>query len=355
LIVFRFFNGMSNASTTLSSSIVAELFAVEERGRAQSLMAVMPLLGPIIGPIAGGFIAQALGWRWTFYLAAIIISAIECVFLMLYRETYDPIILRRKAKKLREESGNLELHSHYDKRTSFSMALQTNLLRPLKVFTLPIFLSLATCASLIFGYLFLTVTTLTEVFENNYGFTEGTSGLTFIGIGLGMAAATAVNSSTLDWYTKKMKKRHNGQIKPEWRLPLMAVGGLIVPIGLFIYGWTAQAHVQFVAPIFGTALLGFGLSAMVTPMTVYFTDVFGIYRASAFAAFVVYRQIVGTVLPLAGPPLFKHLGLGWGNSVLGFIALGTVPLPFFLLKYGERIRDHSKINERLNYNRELHG
>lgn len=101
------------------------------------------------------------------------------------------------------------------------------------------------------------------------------------------------------------------------------------------------------APIFGTSLLGFGLVAIVVPVTTYLTDVFGIYRASAVAAFVVYRQIVATVLPLAGPPLFKHLGLGWGNSVLGFVALATIPLPFLLLRYGERMRLHSKIMERL--------
>lgn len=64
LIAFRFLNGMTIASTTLNSSIVADLFITEERGRAQSILTLMPLLGPVCGPIIGGFLAQAKGWRW---------------------------------------------------------------------------------------------------------------------------------------------------------------------------------------------------------------------------------------------------------------------------------------------------
>lgn len=36
--------------------------------------------------------------------------------------------------------------------------------------------------------------------------------------------------------------------------------------------------------------------------------------------------------------MYNKLGLGWGNSLLAFIALGLVPVPFVFIRYGERIR-----------------
>lgn len=75
-----------------------------------------------------------------------------------------------------------------------------------------------------------------------------------------------------------------------------------------------------------------------TPAQTYLVDAFGIHSASAVASTLVMRNIFGSVLPLAGPPLYDRLGYGWGNSVLGFIALALMVMPLFLMLYGGRIR-----------------
>ena len=74
------------------------------------------------------------------------------------------------------------------------------------------------------------------------------------------------------------------------------------------------------------------------PIQTYLVDAFTIHAASAIAANTVLRSLVGALLPLAGPSMYAKLGLGWGNSLLGFIAVVMLPIPFFLYKYGERIR-----------------
>ena len=71
------------------------------------------------------------------------------------------------------------------------------------------------------------------------------------------------------------------------------------------------------------------------------------YAASAIAAVTVLRSLVGALLPIAGPSLYKKLGLGWGNSLLGFIALALIPVPFAFLKYGERIRKDPRFQVKL--------
>lgn len=75
----------------------------------------------------------------------------------------------------------------------------------------------------------------------------------------------------------------------------------------------------------------------------YLVDSFTIYAASALAANSVMRSIGGALLPLAGIPMYDKLGVGWGNSLLGFIAVVMIPAPWLLIKYGEFLRTKYEI------------
>lgn len=70
----------------------------------------------------------------------------------------------------------------------------------------------------------------------------------------------------------------------------------------------------------------------------YSVDAFTIFAASALAANAIVRSVMAAVLPLAAPKMYESLGYGWGNSLLAFLALAMVPVPLFLMKYGERMR-----------------
>ena len=105
-----------------------------------------------------------------------------------------------------------------------------------------------------------------------------------------------------------------------------------------------RPNVHWIAPIIGTGVIGLGLIFILTPGQTYLVDAFGIHSASAVAATLVMRNAFGTVLPLAGPDLYTRLGYGWGNSVLGFIALAFMPTPLFLMLDGGRIRAQRNIS-----------
>lgn len=70
----------------------------------------------------------------------------------------------------------------------------------------------------------------------------------------------------------------------------------------------------------------------------YLIDAYTIYAASVIAAGTVLRSLLGALLPLAGPPMYSTLGVGWGTSILGFISVAMMPVPFIFIRYGERIR-----------------
>ena len=74
-LTFRFLAGcVGSAPLTLGGGTVADVIPQEKRGAAMAVFAVGPLLGPVIGPVMGGFITQDIGWRWTFWVLAIVVS-----------------------------------------------------------------------------------------------------------------------------------------------------------------------------------------------------------------------------------------------------------------------------------------
>lgn len=156
-----------------------------------------------------------------------------------------------------------------------------------------------------------------------------------------MISSVVLCGTFLDHYLQR--KARAGNPKPEYRLPPMALGSILVPLGLIAFGWSVQAHAHWIAPIGSTALLGFGFVAVSLAASSYLVDAFGIYAASATAAATVLRNVASAVLPLAGPPLYVKLRLGIGNTILGLIALVlAAPVPLLLMRCGERMRGGRK-------------
>ena len=112
-----------------------------------------------------------------------------------------------------------------------------------------------------------------------------------------------------DWYLKKQLAIH-GEMRPEYRLPPLVLGGILIPTGLFLYGWTARYHVYFIIPMIDTATLSSGFFDTTIPLSAYLIDAYGVHAASAIGATVVVRCMVGAILPLTKTPLYANLGLG---------------------------------------------
>lgn len=91
----------------------------------------------------------------------------------------------------------------------------------------------------------------------------------------------------------------------------------------------------------GTAFTSVGMIIIVMCIQTYLVDTYTVYAASAIAAATVLRSLAGALLPLCGLQVYDALGLGWGNSMLAFLALGLAPVPVLFGIFGERIRARS--------------
>lgn len=129
---------------------------------------------------------------------------------------------------------------------------------------------------------------------------------------------------------------------PEYRLPLVLPFSLLIPVGLFIYGWSAERQVHWVVPNLGTCIFAIGLIVCFNCAQAYVVDTYTTYAASATGAAAFVRTMAGFSFPLFAPKMYDVLGVGWGNSLLGFISLGLgVVAPLLLWRFGGWLRSRS--------------
>lgn len=295
----------------------------------------------MLGPVIGGFLAASNGWRWTFWLLAILGGAVEAATLIVMRETSPKILLERKASRLCISTGNARLRSKLAHKLTSQQVLAQALVRPtMLLIRSPVVLALSLYAALVFGVMYLLFTTFDGVFRGQYGFAASISGLVYLGLGIALVLGVVIfGNLNPRIQAARMKADGVDTPKPEYRLLLMIWLSPCVALGLFIYGWTAYYKVYWIIPIIGTFFIGLGAYFVLMPTQLYLIELFGSKgAASALSANNVLRYMGGTFLPLVGPSLYRALDYGWGNTLLGFLALLFALPPVLFYKYGERLR-----------------
>src|SRR5262245_43199019 len=93
LIAARIFQGLAGGPIIpLSQAILWEIFPFQQRGLAMAIWGVGFILGPILGPTVGGYLADEWSWRWIFYIN---LPVGIVGFLMASAFRFDPPYLRR--------------------------------------------------------------------------------------------------------------------------------------------------------------------------------------------------------------------------------------------------------------------
>ncbi|KAK8101879.1 putative mfs-multidrug-resistance transporter [Apiospora kogelbergensis] len=341
LLVLRFFAGAFGSSPlTNAGGVIADMFPASQRGLAMSLFAAAPFLGPVLGPIIGGFLGQAAGWRWVMGFLAAFSGFFWIVGGLLVPETYAPVLLRKRAAALSKRTG----HSYVSKvdndrgRVTLGQSLKTALSRPwILLFREPIVLLLSVYMAIIYGTLYMLFGAFPIVYQGQRGWSQGISGLAFLGIMVGMVFAVAYSIWDNSRYVKA-EEDNEGFAPPEARLPPAMVGSVALPIGLFWFAWTNSASIHWVVSIAAGVPFGFGMVLVFLSIMNYLIDAYTIFAASVLAANSVLRSLFGFAFPLFTSYMYKDLGIHWASSIPAFLALACVPFPFLFYKYGPTVR-----------------
>lgn len=173
----------------------------------------------------------------------------------------DPILIREKAKTLRESTGDTRWMAPCEKtKRSLYQTVSRSLRRPFELlFFEPICLSLCIYSAILLGILYLFFGAFPIIFTALYKFTLWQVGLSFLGIAVGLVIGTLSDPLWVRIRTGLLEKnQQSGVGKPELHLPPAIAGSIIVPMGLFMFAWTTHPSIHWVVPIIGSGLFGAG-------------------------------------------------------------------------------------------------
>ena len=347
LLVFRFITGFVGSPVLATGgATIADMYAPQKQAYGISVWGIAAVCGPALGPLVGGFAAESEGWQWTIW-ELMWLSGACLVFLTLFLpETSASNILYRRTCRYRKLTGNSNLKCEPELEAegmTGNEIVQMILIRPFTLsFTEPIVFLLNLYIALIYAVLYLWFESFPLVFLGIYNFSLGTLGLAFLGLLIG----ALITLPPFFWYLKKYQEplfNENGDIKPEHRLKPTFVGAFFIPICLFWFGWSARASVHWIMPIIGSALFPIGAFLLFISVLGYLGDAYPKYVASVFAGNDLVRSAFGAGFPLFAGAMYKRLGIGWASSLLGFLSILFIPIPFVLYYYGEKNRSKSKM------------
>ncbi|KAK0466761.1 major facilitator superfamily domain-containing protein [Desarmillaria tabescens] len=303
VLAFRFLTGFaSSPALATGGASMADIYSVNHIGYVLGIWSLGAVAGRIVGPVIGGFAAQANGWRWPQYELIWIVS-FSLIFLLLFLpETYGPTILLKRARRLRKLTGNEQLRSQSEKNSegeSFVTVMKEALIRPFILAKEPVLMFANLYVGFVYAIFYLWFEAFPLVFTDIYHFRLGASGLPFLGF------------------------------------------IVFIPTSVLIFGFTSKEGIHWIVPVIGAALYLPGIYLIFQSILTYITSTYPTHAASVLASNDLFRSTIASVFPLFGRAFFVGLGLGPGSALLAGISFLLMPVFWSLWKWGHVLRRRS--------------
>ncbi|KAF8470818.1 major facilitator superfamily domain-containing protein [Kalaharituber pfeilii] len=353
IAIVRFFGAFVGSVTIANApGSLGDIFHEEYRTLAFSCFCLAPMNGPVLGPLTGGLVYEYLGWRWTNWIV-FIGAGVAWLSGILIPETYAPILLKRKAAKIRTETGDERYRSRFCPKAGdppiktgsrkFWQLIANNMKRPIIMgVTEPICIFWEVYIAIIYAILYLCFVGYPIVFTQLRGWSPAISGLAFSGIGTG-----TIMSLCLDPLNSKVYEMHKidpdtGKRPPEARIACLCLASVISPASLIWFSWTCYpTTIHWVWPILAGVPYGMANTMIFLHGNNYLVDSYGRYAASALAGNTVARSMLGGILPLFGSQMYSRLGPNWAGTLVACLAFVIMPIPWGFYKWGKNIRMRS--------------
>ncbi|KAJ1914216.1 Dityrosine transporter 1, partial [Tieghemiomyces parasiticus] len=259
LIVMRFLQAVGGSVLVAGGAgTISDIYEPARRGSALGLYFGGQMVGPILGTILGGYVGQAHGWRWTFWMTAILSGISWFLLTVVLPETHRVLVVQRHQVDLRGlTQDDVQSRPPVNWRAAFN---PRTVFRPLHLpyVAIPVLIMTVIMASY---YAMLTVTS--TIFKLDYGYSTATVGLYFLAPGVGNVIGAVgcgwLSDRTMKWCLQRRQAKRIDAVTAadaidylaavEGRLPPLLVAMVIYPVCYLIFAWLVQFH----API-ATAL-----------------------------------------------------------------------------------------------------
>ncbi|ROW12726.1 hypothetical protein VMCG_00291 [Cytospora schulzeri] len=348
LLAGRFLTGtFVSAPLSNAPGVMADLWGPGERANAMAGFSLMVWAGPSLGPIISGFLQLTKGfeegWRWSFYVV-LMLAGFTAIFMFTIPETYAPILLYHKAKRIRKAGipGYEDVRAPIES-TDRALAniYKVALTRPWIILFDPISFLCAIYMSVVYLLLYMLFSIYPIVFQEMRGWNYGVGELPLLGTMVG----PALGALFIIWDSRGVNKRitTGGTLEPEDRLRLAMGGGIGLAASMFWFAWSANFnHVHWAVPTVAGVFLSASMMLIFVSFLTYLVDTYIMYAASAIAVNTVVRSAAASAAPLFTSQMFGAMGIGGGGSLIGGLGALLAVIPFAFYKYGKTIRAKSR-------------
>lgn len=288
---------------TICQMTIADIFFVHQRGTANGVYLLMVNMGAFLAPVAAGYAADSMGWRWIWWLTAILFAVCLLLYIFFYEETkYDPVdhgVMPSAAPEILEQLPNHEDAKDVDMKaaelgvstanerlvdrtiprktylqrlaifppnTDFSggwTALVKHAYQPFIIITL---FPAITYSALMYGSILAWFSVIVNVWSiyfilPPYNFSAAGIGLMNLPPFIGGIVGSLYGGLLNDWLIIRLSRRNKGIFEPEMRLWVALPAVLAMPASILLFGLATANGLHWIVPCIGSGIFGF---AMVT-------------------------------------------------------------------------------------------
>ncbi|KAK3294136.1 putative MFS transporter [Chaetomium fimeti] len=350
MLVCRFFAGAFGGSAlVVGFGLLTDVWGSHRLPIALSIFNTVPFMGPSVGQLVNAFVVETLDWRWTQWVT-LLLGALTWLTVLPMSETYLPVITKRATDRLQDRQSKVSARE-----VTMRVLSSIPFLRPLQMLvTEPVVGLFAVYVSFNFAIVYCFSSSVPFAFQTVYDFSPTAQGLVFLGLTVGYILAAPTMVVPFYFQMRKHTPRAKSPTseddasvtespEPEALLWPALLGSVAMPISFFWFAWSANADTHWMCPIVGLGLFAWGNDLLYNAAQLYLLETYGSkYGASATAANNLLRYCLAAILPLFMTEMYGNLGVKWAATLLGFILLLFLPIPWAFRRYGPWLRSHSR-------------
>ncbi|PBP27303.1 hypothetical protein BUE80_DR001512 [Diplocarpon rosae] len=375
----------SSGAIALGFGVVADVSSSAERGKYMGIVGAGTMMGPAIGPVIGGILAQFLGWRSIFWFLVITATCFLVPFILTVPETGRNVVgngsvppqgwnmtvfewyqQRKEEKALNGLSRSTTAERRRLAQEELARGRKLRWPNPLKTVRIIMEKDMAVVLvynSMIYTAFYDVVASTPQLFEEIYGFNDLQIGLCYIPFGAGCAFASFINGKMLDRNYKRVAKkvgftidrRHGDDIS---RFPIeRARLEIIWPILYFglgcnlCYGWVLEKNANLAAPLTLQFFMGLCINGSFNILSTLVVDLYPQSPSTATAANNLVRCFVGAGGTGIINIMINSMGRGWCFTFIALVCIAASPLLWVEMRWGPIWREERRVrieNEKEN-------
>ncbi|OTA91156.1 hypothetical protein M434DRAFT_397414 [Hypoxylon sp. CO27-5] len=367
-----------SATQALCQGVVADIATSAERGQYTAFIALPVTLGPSLGPVIGGAIAEYLGWRSIFYFLAICAGINLVILLFFFPETCRNVVGDGSILPRKRNQTVLQLIWNRRHKKKIASDSESNTPPPIEPAEPPPKISFAwskfvtslvllcekeLCLLFMYGGfvyagVYAVATAVPTLFSEIYGFDGLKVGLVYLPMAIGSLFSVALVGKGMNWNYRRHARKLGLTVDRDRQMDLsnfpiekarleIAIPPLVLSMVIITaWGWALENEVSVGVVCVLVFLLGLGLVSTTSVFNALIADVRPGKTGAASAANNIIKFLLGAAMAAVIDPLLRAVKPGKAYSIIAVLYVVFSPCLYLLVRKGMQWRKELREKEK---------